>query len=119
MRDLIEKLAISEVVQSWAMYRDIGDWDRLRSTTHVDATMTATWYHGSFDGFIEALQASWRKGSRSQHFVGSTIVEIQGSIAVAQTRMSILIRGMLDEQEVDVTSVGRFFDCVEKRQGTW
>jgi len=119
MQNLLEKLTITEVVQSWAMYRDIGDWERLRSTVHVDATMTATWYNGSFDGFIEAIQASWRKGSRSQHFVGSTVVDLQGTKAVAQTRMSILVRGKLDDQAVDVTSVGRFFDRVEKRQGVW
>ncbi len=119
MQDLIEKLTITELVQSWAMYRDIGDWERLRRTMHDDASMTATWYDGSFAGFIEALQASWRKGSRSQHFVGSTVVEIQGARAIAQTRMSILVRGKLDGQPVDVTSVGRFFDRVEKRQGTW
>jgi len=119
MQNLIEKLTITEVVQSWAMYRDMGDWERLRSTVHADATMTATWYNGSFEGFIEALQASWRKGSRSQHFVGSTVVDVQGTKAVAQTRMSILVRGMLDDQAVDVTSVGRFFDCVEKRGDTW
>ena len=119
MQNLIEKLTITDVVQSWAMYRDMGDWERLRSTVHADATMTATWYNGSFEGFIEALQASWRKGSRSQHFVGSTVVDLQGTKAVAQTRMSILVRGMLDDQAVDVTSVGRFFDCVEKRGGTW
>jgi hypothetical protein len=119
MQNLLEKLTITEVVQSWAMYRDMGDWERLRSTVHVDATMTATWYNGSFDGFIEAIQASWRKGSRSQHFVGSTVVDLQGTKAVAQTRMSILVRGKLDDQAVDVTSVGRFFDRVEKRQGVW
>ncbi len=119
MPDIIEKLTITELVQSWAMYRDIGDWERLRRTVHDDATMTATWYHGSFDGFIDALQASWRKGSRSQHFVGSTVLEIQGERAIAQTRMSILVRGLLDGQVVDVTSVGRFYDWVEKRQGTW
>lgn len=119
MQNLLEKLTITEVVQSWAMYRDIGDWERLRSTVHVDATMTATWYNGSFDGFIEAIQASWRKGSRSQHFVGSTVVDLQGTKAVAQTRMSILVRGKLGDQAVDVTSVGRFFDRVEKRQGVW
>jgi SnoaL-like domain len=119
MQNLIEKLSITELVQSWAMYRDIGNWERLRNTMHDDATMTTTWYCGSFAGFIEALQASWRKGSRSQHFVGSTVLEIQGARAIAQTRMSILVRGLLDGQAVDVTSVGRFFDCVEKRQGTW
>ena len=119
MQNLIEKLTITDVVQSWAMYRDMGDWERLRSTVHADATMTATWYNGSFEGFIEALQASWRKGSRSQHFVGSTVVDLQGTKAVAQTRMSILVRGKLGDQAVDVTSVGRFFDRVEKRQGVW
>lgn len=119
MQTLIDRLTITEVVQSWAMYRDLGDWERLRRTVHPDATMTATWYHGPFEGFIEALQASWRKGSRSQHFVGSTVLEIQGTRAIAQTRMSILVRGLIDGQAVDVTSIGRFFDCVENRHGAW
>ena len=64
----LEKLAIHDVVQSWALYRDTGDWAGLKSTVHPDAHMTATWFDGSFTDFILAVQDSWRKGSSSQHF---------------------------------------------------
>ena len=115
----MERLRISELVQSWAHYRDLGDWDGLRSTVHPDATMTATWYHGLFEGFINAAQASWRRGSRSQHFQGGTLVELAGDRALAQTRMAILVRGTVEGQLVDVNCTGRFVDRVERRHGEW
>jgi hypothetical protein len=116
---LTDKQAITDVVQSWALYRDTGDWDGLRSTVHPDAIMTATWFEGLFEAFIEAAQASWRRGSRSQHFLGGTVVEIRGERAIAQTRMAIMVRGMLGGTEVDVNCVGRFYDRVERRDGEW
>jgi len=115
----LEKLSIYDVVQSWALYRDTGDWEGLRSTVHPDANMTATWFDGSFEDFITAVQASWRKGSKSQHFLGGTVAQINANKAIAQTRMSIMVRGRLDNQEVDITCTGRFYDRVEKRDGKW
>jgi len=116
---LLQRLAITEVVQSWALYRDTGDWDSLRSTMHADATMTATWFDGPVEAFIEAAQASWRKGSRSQHFLGGSIVQVNATRAIAQTRMAIQVRGALDGIEVDVNCSGRFYDRVEQRDGVW
>ena len=117
--DLLERLQISELVQSWALYRDTGDWDNLRKTVHADGTMTATWFHGTFDAFITAIQDAWRKGSSSQHFQGGTVVEVQGTKAIAQTRMAILVRGKLYDVAVDVHCIGQFFDRVEQREGQW
>lgn len=115
----LEKLSIIDVVQSWALYRDTGDWEGLRSTVHPDAHMTATWFDGSFEDFISSIQASWRQGSKSQHFLGGSVVQVNGSKAIAQTRMSIMVRGSLDNQVVDITCTGRFYDRVEKRDGKW
>jgi SnoaL-like protein len=119
MRDLEDHLEIGALVQNWALWRDAGEWEKLRTTFHPDATMTATWYDGAFDRFIDACQASWRKGSRSQHFLGGTSAEINGERALAQTRMAIMVRGLLDGVEVDVVCHGRFYDRLEKRGGAW
>lgn len=89
MQDLQDKLAISALIQDWALWRDTGEWEKLRGTVHPDATMTATWFHGPFDAFIEACQ---RRGSRSMHFLGGTTVEINGRRAIAETRMTIMAR---------------------------
>lgn len=115
----LEKLAIHDVVQSWALYRDTGDWEGLKGTVHHDARMTATWFDGTFSDFILAAQDSWRKGSSSQHFLGGTVSTLRGPKAIAQTRMSIMVRGQLQGLEVDVTCTGRFYDRVEKREGQW
>ena len=116
---LSERLEITELVQSWALYRDSGDWDKLRQTVHADGTMTATWFHGTFEAFISAIQDAWRKGSSSQHFQGGTVVEVLGTKAIAQTRMAILVRGKLGDVSVDVNCLGVFYDRVEKRNGQW
>ena len=39
---LNDKLAIAEVVNNWAIWRDAGDWDRFRTVWHADGWMTAT-----------------------------------------------------------------------------
>ncbi len=119
MQDAQDKFAIMEVVQAWAMARDSGDWERLRSTVHPEATMTATWYDGNFDGFIRNAQESWAKGARSMHVLGGTMITVAGHRAIAQTRMTIMTRGKADGVDVDVACTGRFYDFFEQRQETW
>jgi SnoaL-like protein len=117
--DLEDQVAISTLMQSWALARDTGDWERLSAAAHAGAAMTTTWFDGAFDDFVAACRGSWGKGSRSQHFLGGTVAEIRGERAIAQTRMSINLRSRLDGVEVDAVCQGRFFDRVEKRDGVW
>ena len=119
MRDLQDQLAISALMQTWALARDTGDWEALSATAHAGAQMTTTWFDGTFDAFVESCRASWAKGSRPQHFLGGTAAQIRGRRAIAQTRMSINVRSRLDGVEVDAVCHGRFFDRVEKRKGAW
>ena len=117
--ELQDELAIAALMQSWALARDTGDWETLRSTAHPGAQMTTTWFDGPFEDFIDSCIASWAKGSRSQHVLGGTVADIRGARAIAQTRMSINVRSRLDGVEVDAVCLGRFFDRVEKREGAW
>ncbi|HEY6863587.1 MAG TPA: nuclear transport factor 2 family protein [Burkholderiales bacterium] len=119
MQDWLDQLEIVTLIQNWALWRDTGDWDKLRAAVHPDATMTATWFHGRFDDFIDAAQAAWRERSTSHHALGGTSVELNRSRAIAQTRMTIRVRTQLDGVEVDVSCHGRFFDRVEKRGSAW
>jgi hypothetical protein len=119
MADLQDQLAISTLMQTWALARDCGDWEALSATAHPGAQMTTTWFDGAFDDFVESCRASWDRGSRSQHFLGGTAAQIRGARAIAQTRMSINVRSRLDGVEVDAVCQGRFFDRVERRGGAW
>ena len=117
--DLLEKLAIAEVVQNWAVWRDAGDWERFRTVWHDDGWMTATWFQGPAEKFIEVSKAGFERGVSILHFLGGTSVDLKGDRATAQTKMTISQRGLVDGVAVDVVCTGRFFDFFEKRGGRW
>ncbi len=43
---------IRDLIESWALWRDAGDWTRFRSVWHDDGVMNATWFQGPVDDFI-------------------------------------------------------------------
>jgi len=114
-----DRLAIAEVVQNWALWRDAGDWERFRGVWHDDAWMSATWFQGPAGKFIEVSRAGFERGVSILHFLGGTSIELAGSRAVAQTKMTISQRGTVEGLLVDVVCTGRFFDFFERRAGRW
>ena len=114
-----DKQEIIEAVQNWALWRDAGDWERFRTVWHEDGWMTATWFQGPAAEFIKVSKAGFDKGVSILHFLGGSSVELKGSRAIAQTKMTINQRGSLDGEIVDVVCTGRFFDFFEKRSARW
>lgn len=114
-----DRLAIVEVVQNWALWRDAGDWERFRTVWHDDGWMTATWFQGPAEQFIEVSRAGFEKGVSILHFLGGSSVDVQGARAIAQTKMTISQRGDVDRVTVDVVCTGRFYDFFERRAGKW
>ena len=111
--------AIRELVESWAVWRDAGEWERLRTVWHDDGRMMATWFQGTADGFIEANKQGWARGVRILHFLGGTSVDVAGDRAVSQTKMTISQRSEVHGTLCDVVCTGRFYDFFERRQGRW
>ncbi len=116
---LLDRLAIAETVQNWALWRDAGDWERFRTVWHDDGWMTATWFQGPASRFIEVSRAGFEKGVSILHFLGGTSIDLHGGRAVAQTKMTISQRALVDGVPVDVVCTGRFFDFFEKRVERW
>jgi len=114
-----DQLDIAELVQNWAIWRDAGDWERFRTVWHEDGWMTATWFQGPAAKFIEVSKAGFDKGVSILHFLGGVSAEVQGTRAIAQTKMTINQRGDIDRVTVDVVCTGRFYDFLEKRAGKW
>ncbi|MDW8469398.1 MAG: nuclear transport factor 2 family protein [Burkholderiales bacterium] len=119
MSERDDKLAILEVVNNWVLWRDAGDWERFRTVWHEDGWMTATWFQGPAEKFIEASRAGFEKGVNILHFLGGTSVDLAGERAIAQTKMTIGQRGEVDGVLVDVVCTGRFYDFFAKRAGRW
>jgi len=114
-----DRLAIVEVVENWALWRDAGDWERFRTVWHDDGWMTATWFQGPAAEFIKVSKAGFDQGVSILHFLGGSSVEVKGNRAIAQTKMTINQRGSLERELVDVVCTGRFFDFFEKRSARW
>jgi hypothetical protein len=114
-----EKAAIRELIENWVLWRDAGLWDKFLSVWHDDGYMMATWFQGPAADFIAANRKGWDKGVVILHFLGGSSIEIAGSRAVAQTKMTISQRASVDGVECDVVCTGRFYDFFEKRAGRW
>ena len=110
-----DKLAIREVIENWALWRDAGDWDRFATVWHEDGWMTATWFQGPASEFIRVSREGFERGVNILHFLGGFTCDINGSRAVSQTKMTINQRATVDDVLVDVVCTGRFYDFLEKR----
>jgi hypothetical protein len=121
--ETMDRLAIRELIENWAVWRDAGDWERFRSVWHDDGVMMATWFQGPADEFIRVTQEGWARGVSILHFLGGSSIELHGARAVAQTKMTISQRGEVTGLHgkvlCDVVCTGRFHDFLEKRGGRW
>jgi len=112
----MDKLAIREVIENWALWRDAGNWARFATVWHDDGWMTATWFQGPASRFIEVSREGFERGVNILHFLGGFTCDIAGNRAVAQTKMTINQRASVDGVSVDVVCTGRFYDFLEKRE---
>jgi hypothetical protein len=115
----LDRQEIAAVIGDWAMYRDTGRWDRLRSLYAPGATMLTTWFDGPADEFVDRCTASFGGKSRAQHFIGVSTINVEGNRATAETRVVLLLRTLLDAVLVDVTCYGRFYDFLVRLDNGW
>jgi hypothetical protein len=114
-----ERHAIRELVDNWAVWRDALMWDRFRTVWHPEGRMMATWFQGTADEFIKVSQEGYAKGVRILHFLGGSSIDVVRNRAIAQTKMTISQRAVVENALCDVVCTGRFYDFLEKRKGKW
>src|SRR5262245_57446984 len=114
-----DHLAIRQVVENWAVYRDAGDWERFRTVWHEDGYMMATWFQAPAEEFIRVSKEGFEKGVNSLHALTGHSSDVVGNRAIAQTKMKIMQRAKVHDVLVDVECTGRFYDFLEKREGRW
>ncbi|GLR87320.1 nuclear transport factor 2 family protein [Bradyrhizobium iriomotense] len=118
-QSLLDRLAIRDLLENWVVWRDAGDWERFATVWHAEGWMSATWFQGQAADFIRVSREGFAKGVRILHFLGGTSIDLEGSRAIAQTKMTISQRAQVHDIVCDVVCTGRFYDFLEKRQGVW
>jgi len=118
----LDQIQICDVRRAWAFSLDLGEWDKLQSCFHPDASITVSWYCGNVAGFIErsrAMIAARKPEEHRKHWLGNMRSDINGARAVLETDVVLLIREFLDGNLFDYTCYMRFYDLFEKRTGVW
>jgi len=110
---------IRELIENWVVWRDAGDWERFRTVWHDDGQMMATWFQGSAEDFIRVSREGFERGVRILHFLGGMSIDIAGSRAISQTKMTITQRAPVHDVMCDVVCTGRFYDFIERRDEVW
>src|SRR5881227_193352 len=113
--EILDRIAIREVIENWVVWRDARDWDRFRTVWHAGGRMMATWFQGSAEEFIRVSQEGYDRGVRILHFLGGTSIDLAGNRAITQTKMTIAQRAKVEGVVCDVVCTGRFYDFLEKR----
>jgi hypothetical protein len=111
-----DRRVIRDLIENWAIWRDALMWDRFRTVWHDDGRMMATWFQGTAEEFIKVSEEGYARGVRILHFLGGSSVDVAGSRAIAQTKMTISQRAVVEGVVCDVVCTGRFYDFLEKRQ---
>ena len=119
MEPTVDRLAIRELIENWVVWRDAGDWARFRTVWHDDGVMMATWFQGPAEEFIRVSREGWERGVSILHFLGGSSIDLAGSRAVGQTKMTISQRAVVEGVPSDIVCTGRFYDFLEKRDGRW
>jgi hypothetical protein len=113
-------MAIAERIQDWVVFRDSGFWDRLRAIWGPDGLMTTTWFRGTADEFVAHNQHAWGPAvPGAVHMLGGISVDVAGVRAVSQTKMTINVRGAVQDTPCEVSCFGRFYDRWYKDGETW
>jgi hypothetical protein len=115
----VDRQTIREMIENWAIWRDSGDWKRLRSLWHDDGVMSATVFEGPVNDFIDLVRRAHEKGVTAQHILGGISIDVNGDRAVAQIRATVGQRAPVHDVLCDVICTVRFYDLYEKRHDRW
>lgn len=117
---ILDRLAIRELIENWAIFRDNREWDRFLEVWHEDGVMMTTWGgKASPRQFVEAASQGFARGERMLHSVGGINSEVSGDRAVGRSKVRIMQRGPVEGVLCDVSCIGVFFDFFERREGRW
>ena len=56
--EILDRLAIRDLIENWALWRDAGEQDKFRTVWHDDGIIMATWKQSPAADFIESAKAS-------------------------------------------------------------
>lgn len=116
--DLLERIAVAELVYFERYWRDRGMWAEMKTAYHPQSLVRVAWFQGTGPEFVEASKGIHRQGL-SKHRLSPAIVRGRGDRGIAETDAIIETRTQLGEVAVDTAAHCRLLSRVRKDDGVW
>jgi SnoaL-like domain len=116
-----DRLIIRDLIENWAIWRDPLIWDRFSTVWHEDGRMMATWFQGTADEFVEVSRDGYERGVPILHFLGGMSIDIAGTRAIAQSKMTISQGAPVEASSATWSAPAAFTICWKSRTaaGAW
>ena len=120
LQALLDKQAITELVNAYANAADRHDNEKMRQLYHPDATED---HGGFFKGlamdFIDHLPVIQESMEILQHNITTVNIALDGDYAEGEIYVIAFHKVRTDDGALDLLIGGRYFDKYEKRDGVW
>ncbi len=116
---LIDRREIEDVVLRYCRGIDRLDLELVRACYHADATDSHGGFSGTRDEFVAWVEKLLARFESTMHFVGNSLIEIAGDVAVAETYAIAFHRGRESRPSLNLMIGVRYVDRFEKRDGGW
>lgn len=113
---LEDRQQITNLMMGW-LYRDLGQWERLRDLFHPDGEIEVTWFEGKASDFVDGSIRMGASDLSAKHLIGTPVVTFNGGKAIVETNAVIVADNA--RLGLGCSNHNRFYDLVEKRDGIW
>ncbi len=119
-RQLLDRLAVGELVQRERSARDQHMWDEMAACYHPQSRIETVWFKGSGADFVAATRRNLGSGKIvSLHQLEPSVVRINGARALADTGCQLVAFGEIDGVPICNFSQVRLLWRAQKLNDNW
>ncbi len=119
IRNLLDREAIRDCIARLARGEDRRSADLIRSCWWSDARFDYGVHAGDFAAYLDWVVPGAETIQNTQHFVGQSVIVIDGEKARAETHVLSYHRIDMGEGDRDMCIGGRYLDSLERRDSQW
>lgn len=113
-----DDLTIRSLLARYSRGIDRADWDLVRSCFHDDARLDYGMVVGTVEEFIAYASEGLAPMVALQHFLGQSLIELDGDSAWSETYVQAFHR-IPGQPPNDLVVAARYVDRLERRDGEW
>jgi hypothetical protein len=119
LKVLLEREQIRDCITRLARGEDRRNAEIISASYWPDSTTDFGVFKGTFSDYLAWVVPGSDAIKNTQHVLGQSVIEIDGSDARAETHVISYHRVAMGEEDRDTCIGGRYLDRLERRSGEW